>query len=191
MKKILVKATPLYNFLKYCEESSLDKVILDCGAGSALPPLALFHDFGYKTYGLDTDPDRIVMADAFAKEHNMELNIKNGNMKHIPFDDESMSFVYSFKSVYHLDTEDTLKAIREMHRVLKYRGLCFINFLSIDDPHANNPNINTTHSFYDDKETDGFFDGFKILYKAKRVIEKYKDDKTIKQAYIDYIARKK
>ncbi|MCP4148164.1 MAG: class I SAM-dependent methyltransferase [bacterium] len=190
MKKILIKATPLYNFLRYCNESPLEKVVLDLGAAAEVPPLSLFYEFGYKTYGLDMSPERIAMADEFAREHGMELNIKTGNMKAIPFDDETMSFVYSFKSVYHLGKEEMLQALGEVRRVLKPGGLCFINFLSTDDPQANDPTIKTTHSFYDDAETDGFFDGFEIKYKSKRIVEKFKKKKTIKQAYIDYIAGK-
>ncbi len=191
MSKLLIKATPLYNFLKYCNESPLDKVILDCGAGGECPPLALFYEDGYRTYGLDTSPARIAMAEAFADEYHMVLDIRTGNMKHIPYHDESMSFIYSYKSIYHLDKEETKTAIGEMRRVLRPEGLCFVNFLSTGDPMANNPEAVTTHSFYDENEADELFDGFDILFKCTRVLEKFKKDKTIKQAYIDYIAGKK
>lgn len=49
----LINAFPLYNFLKYCNNSSHEKIILDCGAGGANPPLSLFYEFAYKTYGIE------------------------------------------------------------------------------------------------------------------------------------------
>lgn len=49
----IIWASPLYLFLKYCNESSLGKVILDCGAGGESPPLALFYQYDYETNGID------------------------------------------------------------------------------------------------------------------------------------------
>jgi len=35
--------TPLFDFLNECNKSTLEKKILDCGAGGGAPPLAIFH----------------------------------------------------------------------------------------------------------------------------------------------------
>lgn len=48
----LINAFPLYNFLKHCSSTSYEKTILDCGAGGLNPPLSLFYEFEYKTYGI-------------------------------------------------------------------------------------------------------------------------------------------
>ena len=86
-----------------------------------------------------------------------------------------------------------------MRRVLKRRGLLFVNFLSVDDP-DDRPFCNGTFptnllgserfSKHKDTEADAYFDLFEILRKEKRLIEKYHDGKKLCQAYIDYIARK-
>ena len=43
---------------------------------------------------------------------------------------------------------------------------------------------------YEDDEADAYFDGFTILRKEKRLIEKLYEGDKLKQARIDYIARK-
>jgi len=51
------KQVPLYRFLVYCNDSKLDKAVLDCGAGGSCPPLSLFYEYGYKTHGIEFDAD--------------------------------------------------------------------------------------------------------------------------------------
>jgi SAM-dependent methyltransferase len=66
---------------------------LDCGAGGEAPPLSLFYQAGYKTFGVDISEERIALADEFARAHDMTLNIRPGSITWLPFEDESMSFI--------------------------------------------------------------------------------------------------
>lgn len=131
--KFVFRQTPIYRYLDYCNKSDLEKTVLDCGAGGNCPPLALFSDFGYKTYGIEIKDSQIEAAREFAKEHNVEINISKGDMRKLPFDDESISFIYSFNTIFHMTKEDITNTIKEIKRVLKPGGICFINFLSIYD----------------------------------------------------------
>lgn len=98
----LISAVPLYNFLKYCNANPNEKIILDCGAGGSNPPLSLFHEFGYKTYGIEISEDQLKEANLFCDNHNIDLNIKYGDMKKIPFDNDFFSFLFSYNtSVYY------------------------------------------------------------------------------------------
>jgi SAM-dependent methyltransferase len=192
-------ATPLYEFLKYCEETELPKIILDCGAGGERPPLALFHSFGYTTTGIDIDPEAVRKAAAFCERTGTELGISEGDMRKMPFPDGSFSFVYSYNAVGFMTKPDIAIAVSEMERVLRPAGLCFVNFDSVDDPDRSEFSESSflrralqSRQFarYEDDEADGYFDGFTILRKEKRLIEKLYDGDRIKQARIDYIARK-
>ena len=40
------KQIPLYRFIMYCNETNMEKTILDCGAGGDSPPLSLFAEYG-------------------------------------------------------------------------------------------------------------------------------------------------
>ena len=192
-------ATSLYEFLKCCEETELPKVILDCGAGGEHPPLALFRRFGYTTAGIDLNPEQVNTAAAYCERTGTELRISEGDMREIPFPDESFSFVYSYNAISFMTKPDIAIAMSEMKRVLRHGGLLFVNFTSIDDPDRSEFSDSVfvreklrspRFSLYEDDEADAYFDGFTLLRKEKRLIDKLYEGEMIKQAYTDYIARK-
>ena len=109
--KHLVWGSQFYTFLRECEKSNLEKTVLDLGAGGDLPPLGLFHLFGYKTYGIDITEKQLELASEFCKTYDINLNIRKGNMIELKFDDESISFVYSINSMIFLTKKETQKVI--------------------------------------------------------------------------------
>jgi ubiquinone/menaquinone biosynthesis C-methylase UbiE len=192
-------ATPLYEFLRYCEKTQLPKDILDCGAGGEHPPLALFHRYGYTTAGIDHDPEALEKAAAFCEKTGIELGISEGDMREIPFPDGSFSFAYSYNAISFMTKPDIAIAVSEMERVLRPTGLCFVNFDSVDDPDRGEFTDSVfvrevlrsrRFSQFEDDEADIYFGGFTILNKQKRLIEKLHEGEKTKQAFIDYIARK-
>jgi ubiquinone/menaquinone biosynthesis C-methylase UbiE len=206
--KNVIGATPLYKFLKYCNSSPLEKIVLDCGAGGDNPPLQIFSDYGYETYGIEISGEALKQAQKFCKENNMKLNLLKGDMRKIPFKDETFSFVYTYNAIHMMPKEDVALAMSEIERVMKAKGLCFVNFVSADEPPpsdaietrkgeflkktpwrgVNYPNID---SYFEDNEADVFFSNFEVIHKEKRIIERITEGKKIMQAFIDYIARKR
>jgi ubiquinone/menaquinone biosynthesis C-methylase UbiE len=193
-------ATPLYEFLRLCEESPLPKEVLDCGAGGDLPPLSLFYNYGYKTYGIEINEQSLTEAEKYCRENNMPLNIVEGDMRAIPFEDERFGFVYSYNAIFFMTKPDIAVSIKEIIRVLKSGGLCYVNFKSVDDP-DDSPFCATAFARrllnserfakFEDSEADQFFESCVILRREKRIIEKLLDDGTrLKQVMIDYITRK-
>jgi ubiquinone/menaquinone biosynthesis C-methylase UbiE len=176
----IIWATPLYQFLKYCNSSPLEKRILDCGAGGNDPPLQLFYEYGYESYGIEISSEALKQAETFCKENNITLNLLKGDMRKIPFQDEIFSFAYSYNTMPLLSKKDIAIAMIEMERVLKPSGLCFVNFVSIDDEAP-------ADSYFENTESDKYFSNFQIIQKEKRIILIGKKEK---QAYIDYIAKK-
>ena len=207
--KHLVWGSQFYTFLRECEKSNLEKTVLDLGAGGDLPPLGLFHLFGYKTYGIDITEKQLELASEFCKTYDINLNIRKGNMIELKFDDESISFVYSINSMIFLTKKETQKVIQEIERVLKVNGLCFVNFLSIDDENYTQgrrigddefvqgdfdwTEKEVVQSFFKDDEPDKFFKNFEILRKEKKIIERKCENcnNIHKQSFIDYLAKKK
>ena len=206
--KNVIGATPLYKFLKYCNSSPLEKIVLDCGAGGDNPPLQIFSDYGYGTYGIEISGEKLKQAQKFRKENSMKLNLLKGDMRKIPFKDETFSFVYTYNAIHMMPKEDVALAVSEIERVMKAKGLCFVNFVSADEPPpsdaietrkgeflkktpwrgVNCPNID---SYFEDNEADVFFSNFEVIHKEKRIIERITEGKKIMQAFIDYIARKR
>lgn len=203
MQKVY-RHTQLYKFLSYCEQTEgLSKNILDCGAGGNMPPLALFQSFGYNPHGIEISDFNINRARKFEQEHGVNLNITKGDMRALPFEDESMSFAYSYNSIFHMTKDDIRKSVEEIKRVLVPGGLCFINFLTHqNDEYGKGEEVGEgeflqdegderiIHSYHTEAETDKLFDDMKILFKEDRVLHRIFEGEMIKQGYIDYIAQK-
>jgi ubiquinone/menaquinone biosynthesis C-methylase UbiE len=178
----------------------MTKNVLDCGAGGDYPPLSLFYQYGYKTYGVEIEEQPLSKAKMFCTENRMPLNIFRGDMRRIPFGDESFSFVYSFNAIFFMTKPDIATAMGEIERVLKRGGLCYVNFTSVDDP-DNRPFCETApirhllksegFSKYEDDEADTYFGRMEIIRREKRVIDKVHGSGRLNQAYVEYIARKR
>lgn len=140
MKNIVLRgnATPIYAFLSLINarlglgETLQGKKVLDCAAGGPVPPLVLFYQHGFEAWGIDVSDAQLQEAQAFCREHGLDLNLRQGDMRQIPFDDETFDYVYEHYSMCHLGKSDTARAVQEMYRVLKKGGLCFLGVISTD-----------------------------------------------------------
>lgn len=169
-------------YLQRADVSRLNRKVLECGAGGRYPPLALFYERGYQPYGIDISDNRIELANAFCREHSMQLNIIKGDMRDIPFDNEVFSFVYECDSMCHLTKKDTDVTIKEMTRVLKKGGYLSVGFMTLDcwplDGEERNPGEfwvhiggkEVVHSYFADDEPDQYFTDLEIVWKEKRTV---------------------
>lgn len=201
--KTVFRQTQLYKFLLFCSNDNLPNDILDCGAGGDCPPLALFRSHGYNVQGIEISEKQIDIANKYATKYGLDLNISKANMLQIPFESDSFSYVYSYNSIFHMCKNDIQNAVLEIERVLRPGGLCFINFLSLNDfRHGCGEKVGegeflqeerddiVLHSYFQDNEADKYFEGMEILIKENRILERINDGKSIMQGYIDYIVRK-
>ena len=197
--KHLSRLTPIRDFLELCSASCLEKSVLDCGAGGKCPPLTLFRDHGYEAYGVEIGQKQLERAQRFCKENNIELNIVRGDMRQIPFDTDSFSFVFAYESIFFLTKEDVATSMREIERVLKPNGLCCVTFRSVDDSERRKfPESSLARTllgsnglaYHAEGEPDTYFSRFKILQKKKRIRETFVKGVKGKRAYTDYIAKK-
>ena len=205
IKRVLVKdviwATPLYEFLRQCNACPLSKTILDCGAGGSQPPLSLFYQYGYQTFGIEIAEQPLDEAQRFCADNNMSLGIIRGDMRCIPFSDNEFSFIYSFNAIDFMTKPDITLSMREITRVLKGDGLCYVNFLSVDDEETWEPFCKTgpavdllkseRFAHFEDNEADVYFESYDILRKEKRLQNKLWEGKLRIRADVEYIARKK
>jgi ubiquinone/menaquinone biosynthesis C-methylase UbiE len=197
----------VYRFLKIIEKTELEKKILDCGAGGPRPPLALFRSRGFETHGIDISEAAINASDKFANEHGFSLNIVKGDMREIPFDDSSFSFVFSQNSICHLTKKDTVTAIKEMSRVLKPGGYVLVDFMSTDSSYCGSPSLGEEvgpgeyqyvdddgdeilHCFHSDNEPDRYFAGMKIIRKVKTISENLRRSIRDVDVRLDYYVTK-
>jgi ubiquinone/menaquinone biosynthesis C-methylase UbiE len=203
----MFRAVQLYTFLEYCNDSPLGKEVLECGTGinRSLEPLLLrFHEQGYVAHGIEISDERLAAAQEFCERHQMDLDLRKGDMRKIPFEDEAISFIFSYNTIFHMTKQDITSSMQEIERVLKPGGICFVNFLSVDsDSFGEGEEVGrgeflglecgreTIHTYHEDNEPDEYFGNFEILHKEKRVWERRIDGEMYTRAYIDYIAKKR
>jgi ubiquinone/menaquinone biosynthesis C-methylase UbiE len=173
---------------------------LDCGAGGNESPLSLFNQYGYKTYGVEIAEEALSEAQVFCRIHQLSLNIFRGDMRQLPFAGVTFSFVYCFNAVFFMTKPDIEMSMKEIERVLKHGGLCYVNFLSVDDPDnrtfcktAPAKHLLKSERFakHEDDEAESYFDDFEILRKEKKMLEKAHGNEKLRQVTIEYVAKKK
>ena len=93
--------------------------ILDtgCGTGGMTKKLEQFGD----VTGIDINEKALILAKKKGLKKILKADVCN-----LPFKDKSFDLVTSFDVLYHRGISDDMKAIKEMHRVLKPCGLLFI-----------------------------------------------------------------
>lgn len=181
--KTFVWPPPLYSFLDYItnrvEDPPPGKKILDCGAGGKQPPLVLFKDHGFETYGIDISEEHIKKAQEYCNEYGVELDIRNADMRNIPFENETFDFVYEYCSMPHMTKEDTAVTTKEITRVLKKGGYCFLGFILNDTwPLLGQERIKESgefwggdegeeviHSVFTEEEAEDYLTGLEIIKK--------------------------
>ena len=157
--------------------------ILDCGVGGPVPPIALFAQQGFDAWGMDISEEQLDQARQFCIQNEIDVHLQTGDMRQIPFEDETFDYVYEHYAMCHLSKQDTARAIQEMHRVLRKQGLCFLGVISMDCQ----PKISfgeekapgefwgqegggdTLHSLFTDEEIEGLLSDWEVLSKEKRI----------------------
>jgi ubiquinone/menaquinone biosynthesis C-methylase UbiE len=103
------------------------KKILDvgCGYGRFTIPLA---KFGFEIEGIDITPSLIKKAKEDSKEEGVNITFRVGDMRNLPYKNESFDAIICMWSVFvELTKEsDQLKSVKEMLRVLKKEGIALI-----------------------------------------------------------------
>ena len=107
------------------KEHNVRKVLdLGCGSGRHLIYLA---EHGSEVYGIDLAETGIKIAKDWLDEKELQADLKIGSVyKKLPYEDDFFDAVVSIRVIHHARIEDIRKAIKEIQRVLKPRGLIFI-----------------------------------------------------------------
>jgi len=201
------RGVQLFTYKNYCDESPLEKEILECGAGVFEPEMEpLFVRFardGYRVHGIDIAEERLANASAYCEKNDIAADLRQADMHAIPFEDESMPFVAAYNVIFHGRKADMRQMAGEMARVLMPGGILFINFLALEDD-GNGEGVRVgegeyeqrhngqavIHAYLADDEAEAYFHGLEMVFKEKRVLQRMKDGEWIQQAFIDMILKK-
>lgn len=104
------------------------KKVLDLACGSGRHTIYLAEQC-FEVYGIDISEEGIKTANYWLKKMNLNANLVVGSMyERLPYEDNFFGAVICIRSIYHARIEAIRKAIKEIERVLKPRGLFFLTF---------------------------------------------------------------
>jgi tellurite methyltransferase len=109
-------------------QRGLDRVLdVGCGIGRHALFLAL-EDFS--VVGIDASQSALDSARARAAAAGVAVEYRSGSFYELAFPDESFGAVVAWNVIYHGDGAVAARAVAEIHRVLRPRGLCAGTMLS-------------------------------------------------------------
>ena len=119
-----------YYLLNRWKSQEKDKFLdLGCGLGRHSILFGL-NDFNVSCF--DISEEAIKRTKEWALEENLEFDYKIGDMLELPYDDSSFDCILCRNVISHTDTEGMKKIIKELDRVLKINGECYITLGSKD-----------------------------------------------------------
>lgn len=98
--------------------------VLEIAPGAGYLSIELSKMGKYKITGMDISKDLVEIASRNAKEAGVDIDFQQGNVSNMPFHENEFNFivcVLAFKNF-----KEPLKALEEMHRVLKLGGTALI-----------------------------------------------------------------
>lgn len=101
------------------------KSFLDLGCGLGRHTV-LFASNDFKTYGFDISEDDLTRTKEWLDSLNLKADLKKGDMIHLPYKDNSFDCILCRNVISHQDTEGVKQIIKELYRVLKDNGECYL-----------------------------------------------------------------
>lgn len=179
---------------------------LDLGCGLGRHSI-LFAKNNFNVYCFDISKEAIEGTRKWAEDENLKLNYNIGDMLSVPYSDESIEAIFCRNVISHTDTEGIKKIIKEIKRVLKKDGECYLTLASkstwgyietnwpmIDEntklKMEEGPEYKIPHFYADYDLIKKLFQKFKIEF-IKHIQEFYEKEEKIYSSYHYHILIKK
>lgn len=102
--------------------------VLDLGCGTGRHVIYLAKK-GFDVYGFDIAEEGIGQTKTWLKKENLKANLKVGSIyDKLPYPDDFFDAIISTQTFHHQKIQVIRRAIKELERVLKPRGLVFMTF---------------------------------------------------------------
>jgi tellurite methyltransferase len=79
---------------------------------------------------LDASETAIEFARAAAEREGLDIDLRLGRMRELPFPDGHFDYVLAYNAIYHGDRDAVQATVREIHRVLRAGGVYQVTMLS-------------------------------------------------------------
>lgn len=118
-----------YLLNRWLSQEKHDFLDLGCGLGRHS---ILFGKNGFNVYSFDISIDAINRTKKWAEKEELSFDYKQGDMLNLPYADNSFDCILCMNVISHTDTEGMKKVIKELYRVLKKNGECYLTLCSKD-----------------------------------------------------------
>ena len=112
-------------------KSQNKKDFLDLGCGLGRHSI-LFGINGFRVNCFDISEDAIIKTKKWAEEKNMKFLYNVGDMLKLPYDNEKFDCILCMNVISHTDTKGMEEVVKEIGRVLKNDGECYLTLGSKD-----------------------------------------------------------
>lgn len=112
-----------YLLQRWNKQDKHDFLDLGCGLGRHT---ILFAQNGFNTYAFDLSEEAINKTKQWADELNLKVDYKIGDMLKLPYEDKSLDCILCRNVISHTDTKGMIKIARELRRVLRNNGECYL-----------------------------------------------------------------
>lgn len=150
--------------------------VLDLGFGVGRHAL-LFAQAGFTVYGIDMSENGLAYAQAWADRVGVAVQLTNGDMSTLPYDDAFFDAIVTWNVIYHGTAAVVQETIRELERVLKPGGYLICTLLSTRhqrygrgqaiEPHVfvipDEGEASHPHHYFDEPLVQRYLEHFEIL----------------------------
>ena len=185
-----------YLLNRWLSQDKKDFLDLGCGLGRHS---ILFGQNGFNVYCFDISEDAINRTKEWATKEELEFDYKVGDMLDLPYDDNKFDCILCRNVISHTDTEGMKKVIKELDRVLKTGGECYLTLGSKDswgfkqedwpliDKNTRlrmeeGPEYEIPHFYVDYKLVKELFSGFDII-EIFQVVDYYEKEDGVTDSY--------
>ena len=147
--------------------------ILDLGCGEGRHIIYLAQE-GFAMYGLDISETAILRAKKWLWQEMLDAELVNSDFLKIPYGNNFFDAVIAIKAVYHNTLDKIRQSVKEIHRVLKPGGVCFLNLITQNAEGYGTGEMVEPNAFILDRQ------------KEQRIIHYYFDEPGAKELLADF-----
>lgn len=181
---------------RWKSQNKIEFLDLGCGLGRHS---ILFGKNEFNVSCFDISPEAIEKTKQWAQDENLIFDYKVGDMLNLPYKDENFDCIYCRNVISHTDTEGMKQIIKELNRVMKINGECYLtlgskdtwgfnqaNWPSIDENTKLNmtkgPEYKVPHFYSDYNLSMELFHDFKII-NIHQEVDYHKQKNTVMESY--------
>jgi cyclopropane fatty-acyl-phospholipid synthase-like methyltransferase len=134
--RLIYPTESVIRFIRSSFSSNSNANLLDLGCGSGRHMLYAARE-GYHVSGLDLSLESVQMTKELLDTYGYSGEVVQGSLTDVPFNNDTFDGIVCYGVLLYLKRNDIIKAVQEIHRLLKAGGKAFIVVRSINDLRVN------------------------------------------------------